>query len=53
MVGKPVENAVSSLSNLGLAVFFRNKTVNDPSQNNIVLRPAAQRGGARSSRARG
>ena len=45
VVGKPVENAVSSLSNLGLAVFFRNKTVNDPSQNNIVLAPAAQRRG--------
>jgi serine/threonine-protein kinase len=38
VIGKPVENAVSSLSNLGLAVFFRNKTVNNPSQNNTVLR---------------
>jgi serine/threonine-protein kinase len=36
--GEPVEDAVSSLSNLGLAVFFRNKIVNDPSQNDTVLR---------------
>jgi serine/threonine-protein kinase len=36
--GKPVEDATSTLSDLGLAVYFRNKPVNDPSQNGIVLR---------------
>jgi serine/threonine-protein kinase len=36
--GKPVEDATSSLSDLGLAVYFRNKTVTNPAQDGIVLR---------------
>jgi beta-lactam-binding protein with PASTA domain len=37
VVGKPVEDATSTLSSLGLAVYFRSKVVDDPSQNDIVL----------------
>lgn len=37
VVGKPVEDATSTLSSLGLAVYFRTKVVNDPSQNDMVL----------------
>jgi serine/threonine-protein kinase len=36
--GEPVEQATSTLSDLGLAVYFRNKTVTNPAQNNTVLR---------------
>lgn len=36
--GQPVEQATSTLSDLGLAVYFRNKTVNNSSQNGTVLR---------------
>jgi serine/threonine-protein kinase len=36
--GEPVEEATSQLSDLGLAVYFRNKTVSNPSQNGTVLR---------------
>jgi beta-lactam-binding protein with PASTA domain len=37
VVGKPVQDATSTLSSLGLAVYFRTKVVQDPGQNDIVL----------------
>jgi eukaryotic-like serine/threonine-protein kinase len=41
--GEQQDDAVSALSSLGLAVFFSNKTVSDPSQDGVVLsqRPTA------------